>query len=147
MSAKSYEELDVWRKSHQLVLDVYHLSRGFPREEVYALTSQLRRAAASVPYNIVEGFRRPTKPDKIRFYQTALASLDESHYQLRLAHDLGYADTLGLRARADEVGKMLNAYTQAIVTDRSRGNFRTYGLCLLASGTLSYLFSLLASRF
>ena len=80
MGAKSYEELAVWQKAHQLVLDVYRITRPFPREEVYGLTSQLRRSAASVAANIVEGFRRPTRSDKARFYQMALASLDESHY-------------------------------------------------------------------
>jgi four helix bundle protein len=127
MAARSYEDLDVWQKAHRYVLEVYRLSRPFPREEAYALTSQLRRAAASVAANIVEGFRRPTKADKIRFYQVALASLDESHYHLRLAHDLQYADTVALRARADEVGRMLNAYAQAIMADRSRRSVRTYG--------------------
>lgn len=145
MSAKSYEELEVWQKAHALVLDVYRLSRGFPREETYGLTSQMRRSAASVPDNIVEGFRRPTESDKIRFYQTALASLDESHYHLRLAHDLGYADTAALRSRADEVGRMLNAYTQAIIADRSRGAARAYGPVVGLVGLVS--FSLLASRF
>jgi four helix bundle protein len=149
MAAKSYEDLEVWRKVHQLVLDVYRVSRAFPREEIYALTSQVRRAAASVAANIVEGFRRPTKADKARFYQIALASLDETHYHLRLAHDLGYADTVSLRAAYDEAGRMLNAYTRAVVgSDRSDGRARTYGLIGIMFAGLSYFISsLLASRF
>ncbi len=148
MPAKSYEELEVWQKAHRLVLDVYHVSSPFPREEMYGLTSQLRRAAASVAANIVEGFRRPTKGDKVRFFNIALASLDESHYHLRLAHDLGYADTIRLRAQADEVGRMLNAYTQAIIASaRVTRVVRTCGGSLPAIGLLSYSFSLLASRF
>jgi len=147
-AAKSYEELEVWNKAHGLVLEVYRLSRAFPREEVYGLTSQLRRAAASVAANIVEGFRRPTKADKARFYQVALASLDETHYHLRLAHDLGYADTQTTRAGYDEAGRMLNAYTQAVVaSDRSRRDFRTYGLITAMIGGMAYVVSLLASRF
>lgn len=147
MAAKSYEDLEVWQKAHRLVLEVYRVSRAFPREEVYALTSQVRRAAASVAANIVEGFRRPTKADKARFYQVALASLDEAHYHLRLAHDLGYADTGALRAGFDEAGRMLNAYTQAVVaSDRSRRDVRTYGLLSALIGGISYSFSLLASR-
>jgi four helix bundle protein len=105
MGAKSYEDLEVWQKAHQLVLDVYRVSRS----EVYGLSSQLRRASVSVAANIVEGFRRPTKSDKARFYQIALASSDETHYHLRLAHDLGYSDTVALRAQANEVGRMLNS--------------------------------------
>jgi hypothetical protein len=81
----------------------------------------------------------PSKSDKARFYQMALASLDETHYHLRLAHDLEYADTKGLRAQVDEIGRMLNAYTQAVLA--SARSFRTPGTTLLA------FFSLLASRF
>jgi four helix bundle protein len=149
MAAKSYEDLEVWEKAHRLVLEVYRISKVFPREEIYALTSQVRRSAASVAANIVEGFRRPTKGDKARFYQVALASLDETHYHLRLAHDLGYADTTSLRAAFEEAGRMLNAYTRAVVaSDRSGGSPRAYGLIGIAAGGLSYfLFSLLASRF
>jgi four helix bundle protein len=148
MAAKSYEDLEVWQKAHRLVLEVYRVTRAFPREEAYALTSQVRRAAASVAANIVEGFRRPTKADKTRFYQVALASLDEAHYHLRLAHDLGYADTVELRDGFEEAGRMLNAYTQAIIaSDRSRRDMRTYGLAGVTVGGLSYVFSLLASRF
>jgi len=121
------------------VLDIYRLTRGFPKEEVYGLTSQVRRSSASVAANIVEGFRRPSKSDKARFYQRALASLDETHYHLRLGHDLDYADSNGLRAQVDEVGRMLNAYTQAVLA--SARSFRTPGTALLA------FFSLLASCF
>jgi len=78
MPARSYEDLDVWRKAHQIVLDVYVVTRAFPREELYGLTSQVRRSAASAPANITEGFRRQGTPDKLRFYNMALASLDEN---------------------------------------------------------------------
>jgi four helix bundle protein len=147
MGAKSYEDLEVWQKAHQLVLDVYRVSRSFPREEVYGLSSQLRRASASVAANIVEGFRRPTKSDKARFYQIALGSLDETHYHLRLAHDLSYSDTMGLRAQADEVGRMLNAYTQAVIASaRTATSTRNYGIGILMIGLLLHSFSLLAFR-
>jgi four helix bundle protein len=147
-AAKTYEDLQVWRKAHGLVLKVYHESRRFPREELYGLTSQLRRSIASVAANIVEGFRRPTKADKTRFYQIALSSLDESHYHLRLAHDLGYADTIALRVSVDEIGRMLNAYTQSIIdSDRIRRSIKHFGILFLATGILSSFFSLLTSRF
>jgi four helix bundle protein len=149
MPAKSYEDLDVWRKARNFVLDVYRLSRPFPKEELYGLTAQLRRSAASVACNIVEGFRRGTKPDKVRFYQTALASLDESHYQLRLAHDLGYGQTVALRNKAVEIGRMLNAYTQAIMADKPTRTSRTTLYCVaFLTGVMPLSsFSLLASRF
>ena len=143
MNAKSFEELDVWRKAHQVVLDVYTGSRQFPREELFGLTSQMRRSAASTPANIAEGFRRATKADKLRFYNIALASADETQYHLLLAHDLEYADTQALRERSKEVARMLNAYIAAI--ERSRRATRNIGLLL--AGSLSLLFPLLASRF
>jgi four helix bundle protein len=145
MAARSYEDLEVWQKAHRVVLDVYQATRNFPRDELYALTSQLRRSISSVAANIVEGFRRPTKSDKVRFYQIALASLDESHYHLRLAHDLKYIDTGQLRSRVDEVGRMLNAYARAIVvSDRVSRTAKGFGWGFLAVGVLSQI--LLHSR-
>lgn len=114
MTAQRVQDLEVWQKAHQLVLDVYRITTPFPREEVFGLTAQVRRSAAAVAANIVEGFRRPTAPDKLRFYHTALASLDESEYHLLLAQDLGYANTEYCRERLAEVARMLNAYIRAI---------------------------------
>ncbi len=67
-TAKSFEDLDVWKKEHQFVLDVYRITESFPKHELFGLTSQLRRAAVSIPANIAEGFRRSSKPVKVRFY-------------------------------------------------------------------------------
>jgi four helix bundle protein len=145
-AAKTYEDLAVWQKAHQLVLDTYAATRSFPREELYGLISQVRRSMASVAANIVEGFRRPGKSEKCRFYQIALASLDETHYHLRLAHDLRYADTITLRSRVDEIGRMLGAYAQTIASDRQQRSNRNSGLALLIAAVISS-FSLLASRF
>jgi four helix bundle protein len=148
MPAKSFEELEVWRKAHAVVLDVYRATRNFPREEMFGLTSQVRRSSASTPANIAEGFRRSTKADKARFYNMALASLDETRYHLLLAHDLGYVETGQLRTRIDEVARMLDSYTQAIITsDRSKRSTRMYGLGCLAAGGLSYFVWLLTSGF
>lgn len=145
MIARTYEDLKVWQKAHQVVLAVYRLNQAFPREETYGLKSQIRRSAASVPANIAEGFRRSSKTEKGRFYNIALSSLDETQYHLRLAHDLGYCDTLRLRAQIQEVARMLNAYARAVASsDRSCLAFRT-GAMLLAGSLVFY--SLLASRF
>jgi four helix bundle protein len=144
MSVKSYEDLDVWQKAHRLVLDVYELTRVFPREEMFGLTAQVRRSAASAPANIAEGFRRPSKGDKARIYTIALGSLDETRYHLRLAHDLGYADTTQLRERVDEVTRMLDSYVKAVLaSDRSKRAVRAYNPGLLAGVS----FWLLASGF
>lgn len=117
MASQRFQDLLVWRKAHAWVLEVYRMTRAFPREELYALTSQLRRAAVSVPANIVEGFRRQGKPDKIRFFNIAQASLDECHYYLILARDLGYAQTDDLIVALEEIGRMLNGYSRAVAVD------------------------------
>ncbi|HLL90775.1 MAG TPA: four helix bundle protein [Tepidisphaeraceae bacterium] len=75
----------MWQKAHQLVLDVYAMTRRFPREEMFGLSSQMRRAAISVPANIAEGFKKSGKPDKLRFYNIAQGSLEEVRYYLLLA--------------------------------------------------------------
>lgn len=119
-TAKSFEDVDIWKKAHAFVLDVYRLTEGFPKHELFGLTSQLRRAATSVPANFAEGFRKATKPDKLRFYGISLSSLEESRYYLRLAKDLSYADTIKLREQLEEISKMLTRYmTKIKFTDRA----------------------------
>ncbi|MGB0430268.1 MAG: four helix bundle protein [Bacteroidia bacterium] len=115
MKKYSYENLLVWQKAHQYVLAVYKYSENFPKSEIYGLRSQLRDSSASVPTNIVEGTRRNGKNDKLRFLNIAQASLDESHYQLLLAHDLGYGDSIKLREQADEINKMLSSFYNSIL--------------------------------
>ena len=73
-TAKSFQDLLVWQKSHQFVVDVYRISAKVPKEEVYGLTSQIRRAAMSIPANIAEGFKRKSNKDKARFYNIAEGS-------------------------------------------------------------------------
>lgn len=89
---KDFKDLNVWKKSHALVLAVYTASRSFPKEELYSLTSQLRRAAASVPANISEGCGRGSDLEFGRFPQMAMGSASETEYHLLLANDLHYMD-------------------------------------------------------
>lgn len=117
--AKSFQDLVVWQKAHGFVLAVYRVTETFPKHELYGLTSQLRRAAVSVPSNIAEGFRKRGKADKARFLNTAEGSLEECRYYLLLAQDLGYAGTEDLREAADEVGRLLGGYARAILTSSS----------------------------
>ncbi len=112
--ARSFQDLIVWQKAHAFALAVYRCTEPFPKHELFALTSQLRRAAASVPSNIVEGFRKRTKPDKLRFYNTAQASADECLYELILVHDLRYADTTTLQADLEEVSRLLQGYINGL---------------------------------
>jgi four helix bundle protein len=113
-AARSFEDVEIWKKSHQFVLDVYKMSEGFPKHEIYGLTSQLRRAAISIPANFAEGFRKTSRLDKLRFYGIALSSLEECRYYLRLASDLSYSSTDALRTNLEEISKMLTSYSSKI---------------------------------
>ncbi|XAM01002.1 four helix bundle protein [Phycisphaeraceae bacterium D3-23] len=113
-SAKRFEDLLVWQKSHALVLQTYKMTACFPSDERFGLVSQMRRAAVSVPANIAEGFRRATAQEKRRFMNIAQASLEELRYFFILTEDLAYADTDGQATVADEVGRMLAAYLRKI---------------------------------
>ena len=113
--AKTFEDLIVWQKAHQLVLAVYRLSGTFPRSENYGLSSQFRRAAVSIAANIAEGFRKRGKADKLRFLNIAQGSLEESRYYLILAKDLDYGDVTESSRLLEEVSKLLAAYSQAIL--------------------------------
>ncbi len=117
--ARNVQQLLVWRRAHQLVLAVYRATSSFPKNEIYALSMQLRRAAVSIPANIAEGFRRRGKPDKVRFMNIAEASLEECRYYFILAKDLGYADTGSLTKALEEVSRLLDAYSRAILSSSS----------------------------
>lgn len=115
---KHFRELVVWQKAHQLVLDIYRLTKIFPKEELFGLTSQLRRSAVSVPANVAEGYRKRTIPDKSKFLNIAQGSLDETHYYLILAQDLGYGSTEILQVNLEEVARLLTAYYNAVEARR-----------------------------
>ncbi|MEI8138710.1 MAG: four helix bundle protein [bacterium] len=119
MPATRFEDLVVWQKAHLFVLATYRLSRTFPRAETYGLTSQFRRAAVSIAANIAEGFKKRGKADKIRFYNIAQGSLEESRYYLILAKDLEYGDITELRQLSEEISKLLESYSQAILNSDS----------------------------
>jgi len=100
------------------VLLIYRLSKGFPSEERYGLTSQLRRAALSVPTNIAEGSKRQTNAEYARFLNIAEGSLAETEYLVMLSRDLNYlptADAVPVLAEADEIGKMLHGLRKKVV--------------------------------
>ena len=113
--SQSFRDVIVWQKAHAFTLAVYRASESFPKHELFALTSQLRRSAASIPANFVEGFRKRTKPEKLKFYNIAQGSADECLYHLILAHDLNYADTTSLQANLDEVSRLLQGYMNGLV--------------------------------
>ena len=117
--ARSFKDLVVWQKAHELVLTEYRVTASFPSDERFGLTSQLRRAAVSVPANIAEGFRKRGAADKVRYLNIAQGSLEEAHYYLILAADLHYADCTPLVLLYEEVSKLLTAYSRAILTSHS----------------------------
>ena len=112
--SKSFKDLIVWRKGHQLVLNVYKATKHFPKEETYGLTSQLRRSSVSVAANIAEGFKKKGIADKLRYMNTAQGSLSETDCHLLLANDLEYFNTNGLMSGANEIGRLLESYVQGI---------------------------------
>ena len=117
--AARFEDLVVWQKSHQLTLRVYRMTSNFPKHEVYGLAAQMRRAAVSVPANIAEGFKRRGRLDKARLLNIAQASLEELRYYFILARDLEYGQTDHERGFADEIARMLSAYTRTLSTSLS----------------------------
>ncbi len=114
---QSFRSLRVWEKSHRLTLDVYTSSKAFPREEMYGLTSQMRRASASMGMNIAEGCCRKGDAEMARFLQMAMGSASELEYQLLLAHDLDYLrnpEYERLAEQAVEVKRMLSSLMQKV---------------------------------
>ena len=110
---RTFADLRVWQRAHRLVLAIYRVSEHFPKHELYGLTAQVRRAAVSVPANIVEGFKKRGKPDKVRYFNIAQASLEETRYYLWLARDLGFIE--GELPDVEEVSRMLEGYMKRIV--------------------------------
>ena len=104
----SFQDLEVWQISRRLTLEVYKKSSDFPKNELYGLTSQLRRATVSVSTNIAEGFSRRTNADKYHFYNMAQASLQEIKCCLILCEDLSFLESKdSLWQLSEQIGKML----------------------------------------
>ena len=113
---KTFKDIVVWQKSHNLALTVYELTDIFPKSELFGLISQMRRAAVSIPSNIAEGFTRKNLKDRMHFYNIAQSSLEELKYQLLLAKDLRYITEekyMSSLALAEEVGAMLHGWKKS----------------------------------
>ncbi len=120
MSSQRFTDTEVWRAAHGFVLAVYAMTKEFPKEELFGLTSQLRRAAVSIPANFAEGFKKTGSMDKARYYNIAQGSLEECRYYLILSHDLGYAETSQLEEELDRLGRLLSGYMQAMLSQTKR---------------------------
>ena len=117
MSIKSFFDLQVWQLSHDFVIYVNNITRNYPRDEIYGLISQFRRAAVSIPANIAEGFGKVSKKEKVHFLSISQGSLEECRYYIILSRDLGYIDINEenlLMERITEISKMLSACTKSL---------------------------------
>lgn len=114
---KNFKELNVWQKSYDLCLMIYRITKEFPKEEIYGLTSQLRRVAVSIPSNIAEGYGRKTTTDYLRFLYIAYGSVCELETQILLSGDLEYisGDTLKkIHDNVAEVERMLKGLINSL---------------------------------
>jgi four helix bundle protein len=118
-AARTFRDLIVWQKAHEYALATYNFTGTFPKTETYGLSSQMRRAAVSIPANIAEGFRKRGKADKARYMNMAEGSIEECRYYLILAEDLGYGETAALMTLLEEVSRLINAYSRAILSSDS----------------------------
>ncbi len=119
MRSQTFRDVLLWKKAHAWVLATYRYTESFPKHELFGLTSQLRRAAVSIPANFAEGFKRQGRGDKMRFYNIAQASLEECRYYLILSNDLGYGDSTILMSALEEVSRMLDAYSKSLTRPAS----------------------------
>ncbi|MBI3075146.1 MAG: four helix bundle protein [Parcubacteria group bacterium] len=114
---KGYKNLIVWQKSDELAFQVYLATKKFPKEEMFGLISQMRRAAVSVPANIVEGYARYWQKEKIQFYNIARGSLSELEYYLDFSFRLGYLtkeNYLNLVKLRNETGRLLHGFVLSV---------------------------------
>jgi four helix bundle protein len=114
---RDFKKIQVWEKAHKLTLQLYKITTSFPKEELYGLTSQIRRAASSIPANIAEGAGRDTQTELARFIHIASGSASELEYHLILARDLGYID-IKIHTEPDlsinEIKRMLHGFEKTV---------------------------------
>ena len=116
----TFENIIAWQKAHQFVLTVYRITKSFPVEEVYGLTSQFRRAAVSIEANIAEGYKKLSKADKLRFMNISQGSIEECRDYILLSRDLQYIsdnDFTELHNMLEETSKMLYLYCNGIINN------------------------------
>ena len=114
---QDYKKLEVWKKAHIFVKEVYVITVSFPKEEVYGLVSQIRRAAVSIPTNIAEGSGKASKADFVRYLQIAFGSSNEVEYLLLLSYELKYLNQNqyeGINTQMEEIKKMLSGLIKSV---------------------------------
>jgi four helix bundle protein len=122
---RDFRNILVWQKSHDLTLRLYKITSTFPKEELYGLTSQIRRASASIPTNIAEGCGRDTQTELARFIHIAAGSASELDYHILLSHDLGYTNKeiyQELEQSISEIKRMLNGFGKTVSSNSKRSS-------------------------
>ena len=120
MMSQSFEDVIAWKRAHAFVLSVYKVTKGFPDDEKFGLTSQFRRAAVSIEANIAEGYRKIGKQDKLRFFNISQGSLSECKDYIILARDLVYINMeqyQELWQSSEEVSRLLISYSNGIINN------------------------------
>ena len=123
MLFQTFRDLDAWKAAHELVLAVYRLTRKFPKDELFGVTSQVRRSATSIPANIAEGFGRHGTKEFLRFIRIANGSLQETKYFLLLAKDLGYMtpeEHASVTEFSDRTGALLGGLQRSLTKQLER---------------------------
>ena len=121
-STKSFESLIMWKEAHKMTLLVYGLTKSFPKEELFGLTSQFRRAVVSISANIAEGYKKRSVADKLRFMNISQGSLEECRYYIILSNDLGYitaSEKLEHESLISRTSYLLNSYCKKIISNKS----------------------------
>lgn len=129
---QNYKDLKVWQKAHQLTLAVYKESKGFPKDELYSLTSQLQRSTSSIPANIAEGCGKNTQLDLARFLNIALGSANESEYFILLSKDLNYLSIANYEVLSDLVNEV-KAMLISLISKVRTPKLKTYHLQRITS--------------
>ena len=118
-----FQRVIAWQKAHDFVLKVYRVTRKFPEDERFGLTSQFRRAATSIEANIAEGYKKLSKADKLRFFNISQGSLEECRNYIILSHDLEYLvdeDYNELKSLAEHASRMINAYCDGVIRNAAK---------------------------
>lgn len=120
-----FQRVIAWQKSHEFVLSVYHITKNYPDDERFGLTSQFRRAAVSIEANIAEGYKKLSKPDKLRFFNIAQGSLEECRDYIILSLDLNYIteqEYNELCTLSEYASRMINSYCEGIINNNAMKN-------------------------
>ena len=124
--SNSFKDIKAWQFAHQFVIDVYKHTREFPETERFRLCSQFQRAAVSIAANIAEGYKKLSKPDKLRFFNISQGSLEECRYYILLSKDLGYINNdsfENLDAEIEKVSRYINAYCKGIINNNAIADY------------------------